>query len=139
MFHAEIPGGESEDAYEKICVDDRTFYRRRADSGDGQSPPAGRPPKRARRYSDRFKDPVFEQRETVRKLRMLEKFREKNADLDKTIEAWKECIGGCIDVLWREHEISPRLIFDTFGLRRYGFRRADFDMESEEDEECERR
>ncbi|KAL0263989.1 UNVERIFIED_CONTAM: hypothetical protein PYX00_011014 [Menopon gallinae] len=130
---------DDEDLYDKFVVDGRTFYRRRQGGGAAIATRDKTPPKRQKRYSDQFKDPVFEQKDTLRKLHMIMAFREKNGDLDAITDMWRECICECIHVLCDEYGFSSTDIFKTFGLGKYGFDCEDFGIDRDEfiEHECD--
>lgn len=134
MFYARI--SDDENKYEKVLVEDRVFYRRKPAKGD---PPSSlhknTAVKRQKRYSDQFRDPVFEQKEIIRKLKMIANFKKKHGNLDSVIEGWRNCIQKCVNTLQEECDVDPKEIFKTFKLQEYGFLPEDFCIESDEEGE----
>lgn len=122
---------DDEDLYDKFQVDNRTFYRRKQESSGIATSPKKTQPRRKKRYSDQFKDPIFEQKDMLRKLNMIVTFREKNGDLDAITERWRECICECTHVLSNEYGFSPAEIFNTFRLEKYGFDCEDFGIDKD--------
>lgn len=115
--------------YIEIHVDDRIFYAKAALNT----------PKKQRRYSDQFKDPVYEQKENIRKLKMMRKFKLENGNLDEITGKWKNCIHECMIVLIDEYEMGVKDIFEAFKLKKYGFDTSEYGDETdfEEDESDE--
>jgi hypothetical protein len=125
---------EQEDLYDQVVVDDKVFYKKKAvESNQQQTQKDGATPKRQKRYSDQFKDPVFIEKETIRRLKMIMNFKEKNGDLDNIIARWRNCIIECVYVLSTEYEISPIPIFNEFQLKKHGFSHEDFGIDVEDD------
>lgn len=137
MIYAGIT--EQEELYDRIVVDDRVFYKKKAVLSTQPAVPKYTSPfKRQKRYSDQFTDPVFIQKETVRRLKMIMSFREKNGDLDDIIARWRSCIAECIGALCKEHEVSPTQIFKEFQLQKHGFAPEDFDVDLEDGNEADK-
>ncbi|ADM12229.1 uncharacterized protein Eint_091000 [Encephalitozoon intestinalis ATCC 50506] len=98
--------------YRELHVDGRVFYKLKGKKQEAV---------RKRRYSDQFKDPLFIQKDTNRKLRMMKQFRETHGDLESVIERWKDCVSECISILHTQYNIHPVEIFRAFSLRKWGF------------------
>lgn len=130
MFCTQV--SDDENLYDKFQVDNRTFYRKRQERRGTAEFPGKISQRRQKRYSDQFKDPVFEQKDMLRKLNMIMTFREKNGDLDAITERWRECICECIHVLSNEYGFSPAEIFNTFQLEKYGFDCEDFGIDRDD-------
>lgn len=127
QYRSEKPDN-SED-FETIRVDDKTFYCKKENVSPG--------PKR--RYSDQFKDPLFKLKDDNRKLTMIKQFIAKHGNIDRITQRYKECISECIEILQKEGEVNPSIIFSHFNLKKYGFDPNDYgiieDDENKEDEQ----
>ncbi|ELQ76845.1 hypothetical protein THOM_0169 [Trachipleistophora hominis] len=103
--------------YNTLQVDGITFYYYK-NSGIDQ--------KKKRRYSDQFRTCHLNYKDIYRKLKILEKHKDDNRDLDTLTTKWKECIDKCITVLKNEFELPAKEIFKAFELKKYGFLLEDY-------------
>lgn len=119
MYTAEVP--DDPEKYQKLCVDGKVFYKVK----DGEDKVNIEPRKR-RRYSDQFRNPLFIQKDVNRKLKMIKQFREKNGDLASLIASWRDCISECISILQNKYGVSPVDAFKAFNLKKHGFHADDY-------------
>lgn len=106
---------EDKDLYDTIEVDGKKFYYLKKSSQT-----------KKRRYSDQFRISGFNYKDLYRKLRIMEKHKQDNKDLDVLIEKWKECIKKCIFILKEEFNVQAKDVFNAFNLEKYGFELQEF-------------
>lgn len=129
MYYLKIEE-EKKHLYSTMMIDGKTFYYFKASKNSGL--------KKQRRYSDQFRTNHLNYKDIYRKLKILEKHKNDNSNLDDLTEKWKDCISRCIFSLKNEFEFPVTELFKIFKLKKYGFMLADFgadDMISEESEE----
>ncbi|EJW05168.1 hypothetical protein EDEG_00749 [Edhazardia aedis USNM 41457] len=84
-----------------------------------------------KRYSDQFKDPLFIQKDTYRKLKMIEKFSTQDRNIESMIEKYKDSVSQCIFILKNEFNLPAKEVFTAFDLKKYGYTLEDFNSEEE--------
>ncbi|ELA48089.1 hypothetical protein VCUG_00327 [Vavraia culicis subsp. floridensis] len=103
--------------YNALQVDGITFYSRKNNRSNQ---------KKQRRYSDQFRTNNLNYKDIYRKLKILEKHKDDNKDLDDLTTKWKECIDKCINILKDVFELPAKEVFKAFHLEKYGFVLEDY-------------
>ncbi len=109
--------------YKSIVVDGKVFYCLEDEK---------KPNSTKRRYSDQFSNPHFKIIDKYRRLKFYTDFFYKN-NLTEVTNKYKAAIAEAIDILKKEADIDPKLIYKHFCLDKYGFDKEDYGINFDEE------